>query len=87
MSSFKTICLPFLFLIILLNSENIQAQYSKDNLMRKGEEEILKRNYTGAILLLNQEIQNNPENNLSYFIRGMAKKELDEPVQPKARNP
>ncbi len=80
MSFFKTLLLHSLFLIIILVNKNIQAQYSKDNLMLKGEEEILKRNYTGAILLLNQDIQKNPENNLSYFLRGLAKKELGDQI-------
>jgi tetratricopeptide (TPR) repeat protein len=61
---------------LLLIAGNLQAQYIKENLIQKAEEEILKTNYTAAILILNQAIEKNPEMHLPYFLRAMAKKEL-----------
>lgn len=59
---------------------NVNAQQSKDNLVQKAEEEILKSNYTGALPILNEAIAKNPENHLSYFLRGFAKKELGDQI-------
>ncbi|MEI6823160.1 MAG: hypothetical protein WCL51_14610, partial [Bacteroidota bacterium] len=67
--------IKFLFILLLI-SGNLQAQFVKDNLIRKAQEDILNNKYTVAIQTLNDEINMNPDNHLAYYLRGLAKKEL-----------
>ncbi|MFZ4400039.1 MAG: tetratricopeptide repeat protein [Bacteroidales bacterium] len=69
-----------IFFVFLLLSSNLQSQFIKDNLIQKAEDEILKSNYTSAILLLNKEIDKNPANHFTYFLRGLSKKELGDNI-------
>ncbi len=67
------------FILLLLGfqfTEKLIAQKSRINLLQNAEIEIMNSNYTGSILLLNEEIKKNPDHHLAYFLRGLAKKEL-----------
>ena len=67
--------IKFLFILLLI-SGNLQAQFVKDNLIRKAQEDILNNKYTTAIQTLNDELEMNPDNHLAYYLRGLAKREL-----------
>ena len=65
----------FIFLFLLPFTKLI-AQKTKVSQLQNAEIEIMQSNYTGSILLLNEEIKKNPDHHLAYFLRGLAKKEL-----------
>lgn len=65
-----------LFFLVLVFATKLSAQKTKVSQLQNAEFEIMQSNYTGSILLLNEEIKKNPDHHLAYFLRGLAKKEL-----------
>ncbi len=62
--------------MMLLNIAVTQGQKNTDYYMGKGQEELQKNNFTGAIALFNKVIEEKKENHLAYFYRGFAKMQL-----------
>lgn len=64
-----------LFFLVLLFATKLSAQKTKVSQLQNAEFEIMQSNYTGSILLLNEEIKKNPDHHL--IINGAKHKNSD----------